>query len=208
MRLCNYGMEKNNIEKKEILAESPRRGYEIIRLTRLKYKKSLYSFLDIRLFQRGYDEEGDEKYYPTKKGIQFREDHFQQLIGKWTLVPSILFHPLILKKAWPSVERNEFDSAIFRAFKAVEVAVRKAANLPQECIGISLMRNAFDPKKGALSDKTLPKGEREALSHLFTGAIGLYKNPHSHRELELTFKDTFEMLLVASHLLYIIDRQK
>jgi hypothetical protein len=49
------------------------------------------------------------------------------------------------------------------------------------------------------------KGEREARAHLFAGAIGSYKNPHSHRSVDLKATDAVEMLLLASHLLRILD---
>jgi hypothetical protein len=68
------------------------------------------------------------------------------------------------------------------------------------------MRRAFDVDDGPLTDMTSPRAEREALAHLFSGAIGCYKNPHSHRDVELSFNEAFEMLLVASHLLQVLDR--
>jgi len=193
------------IEKKEIIAESQRRSYELVRLTRQKYKDNQYSFIDIRLFQRGYDDEGNEVYHPTKKGVQFREDLFQELIGKWTLVPSLLFHRLIYEKVWPLIEIRKFSSAVFEAFKIVEISVRNLCNLPADVIGTNLMRKAFDCQKGILTNMSLPIAEREALSHLFAGAIGLYKNSHSHREVEISFNQAFEMLLLASHLLNVLD---
>jgi len=198
--------KKRNIEREETIAESPRRSYEVIRLSRLKYVNNPYNFLDVRIFQRGYGEEGEEVYYPTKKGVQFKEDHFQELIGKWTLVPSLLFHHLIIEKAWPSITRNEFDTGVFLAFKAVEVRVREVCGYPSDLVGTTLMRKAFDPESGPLTNKSLPKAEREAISHLFSGAIGLYKNPHSHRDVIIEFSEAFEKLLLASHLLNTIDR--
>jgi len=197
------------IESQELLAETGRRGYEMIRLSRVKYEENPYTFIDLRIFQCGYefaDEKEFEVYHPTKKGVQLKEDQFQRLIGKWTLVPTLLFHPIIVKKAYPSLRREEFDTAVFRAFKAVEVQVRKLTKLPADVVGTPLMRKAFDPESGLLADKTVPKAEREALSHLFAGSIGCYKNPHSHRDVELTFNEAFEMLLVASHLLQVLDR--
>jgi len=197
------------IESQELLAETGRRGYEMIRLSRVKYEENPYTFIDLRIFQCGYefnDEKEVEVYHPTKKGVQLKEDQFQRLIGKWTLVPTLLFHPIIVKKAYPSLRREEFDTAVFRAFKAVEVQVRKLTKLPADVVGTPLMRKAFDPESGLLADKTVPKAEREALSHLFAGSIGCYKNPHSHRDVELTFNEAFEMLLVASHLLQVLDR--
>lgn len=198
---------KSKIQSQETLAEAPRRSYEVIRLSRVKYKENPYSFIDLRLFQVQQGEDGDI-LHPTTKGVQFKESDFQKLIGKWTLVPSLLFHRTVLKKAWPHVERSEFADAVFKAFKAVEIETRKAARYPAEVIGVKLMREAFDVEKGPLTDFTVPKAERQAQADLFSGTIGLYKNPHSHREVELEFNEAFEMLLLASHLLNIIDRRK
>lgn len=201
--------KKPEIELQEIIAETGRRNYEILRLTRVKYAENPYTFLDLRIFQRGWDPDSDkEVYYPTKKGIHVKEENFRRLIGKWTLVPSLLFHPLIIKKAFPALRREEFDTAVFSAFKAVEVRVRQLCGFSTDLVGIPLMRKAFDVVNGPLTDSGAPKAEREALSHLFSGAIGCYKNPHSHRDVELAFNEAFEMLLVASHLLQILDRRE
>ena len=201
--------DKPQIERQETLAETGRRSYEMLRLSRVKYTENPYTFIDVRLFQRGWDTDGEKEiYHPTKKGVQLKEDQFQRLIGKWTLVPSLLFHPLIIKRAYPALRREEFDTAVFRAFKSVEVRVREMSGLPPDLVGTSLMRKAFDVEDGPLTNMTSPRAEREALSHLFSGAIGCYKNPHSHRDVELTFNEAFQMLLLASHLLQVLERAK
>lgn len=195
------------IEKEAILAETCRRSYEILRLKRVKYIDNPYTFIDLRLFQRGSDADGEDTYYPTRKGIQIKEDQFQRLIGQWTLIPSLLFHPIIMKKSYPALEREEFDTAVFNAFKAVEIRVRTLSKLPADVVGIALVRRAFDSKTGLLTDMSVPVAEREGMAHLFAGAIGCYKNPTSHRDTTFTFSDTFEMLLIASHLLRTLDRK-
>jgi uncharacterized protein (TIGR02391 family) len=87
---------------------------------------------------------------------------------------------------WSALIRGDLDDAVFAAFKAVEVAVREAGGYEPSDIGVPLMRKAFDSKKGPLTDLSKPEGEREALGHLFAGAIGSYKNLHSHRTVNLT----------------------
>jgi len=53
---------------------------------------------------------------------------------------------------------------------------------------------------------SVPEGEREALAHLFSGAIGSYKNSHSHRDVALLDSgDASEMLMLASHLMRIAE---
>jgi hypothetical protein len=67
------------------------------------------------------------------------------------------------------------------------------------------MRKAFDPANGPLTDQTLPLAEREALAHLFASGIGLYKNPCSHRHVEMDYHEAFERLNLASHLMKQVD---
>jgi Protein of unknown function (Hypoth_ymh) len=72
-------------------------------------------------------------------------------------------------------------------------------------LGIDLMRKAFNPQNGPLSDPNAHLAEREALSHLFASAIGSYKKPHSHRNVTLEAGEAAEMIILASHLLNIVD---
>lgn len=73
-------------------------------------------------------------------------------------------------------------------------------------IGTDLMRAAFHPETGPLTDPTLPKGERKSLAHLFAGAIGSYKNPSSHRTVTIVDRvEAGEMLILSSHLLRIVE---
>ena len=77
--------------------------------------------------------------------------------------------------------RGEFDVAVFQAMKAVEVAVHNVSGL--DAIGVPLMRSAFAPNNGPLTDANADAGEGVARMELFAGAIGSYKNPQSHRDV-------------------------
>lgn len=122
--------------------------------------------------------------------------------------PKSLLHPSIREDVWLKLARGDYADAVFRAFRTVEEAVRGAGGYRSEDIGVPLMRKAFHTESGALTKPSDPFGEREALSSLFAGAIGSYKNPHSHRTVQMNDpSEAREAVMLASHLLKIVDER-
>lgn len=203
---------KNEIEAKieyqEVIGEANPGGYQPVRFTKIKYKESPTAHIDIRQFQRGYDEEGEDAFFPTKKGFRFPEREFRRVIKEYTLMPETYVHPLIVKKSFSLLNAGQFESAVLQAFKTIETTIREKTNATPEEYGIRLIRKAFHPESGPLTDSKLPKAEREAFCNYIAGAFGFYKNPCSHRDVELDFSSAFNRIVVASDLLKTIENAK
>jgi uncharacterized protein (TIGR02391 family) len=149
-----------------------------------------------------------ESVFITRRGRQIATPDDLKRYRQSGILPRQLLHPRIAQKVWPSFLRGDYDTAVFQAFKEVEVGVRNACDFADAELGVPLMRKAFKPETGPLTDKSALLDEQEALAHLFAGAIGSYKNPHSHRNVQIEAREAVEMIMLASHLLNIVDRRQ
>lgn len=115
--------------------------------------------------------------------------------------------PILTRKVKPTFIRGDSETAVFQAFKEVEIRVRTKCGLPNTVIGVNLMRDAFKPVGGILTDRSAEKSEQESTMALFTGAIGLFKNPTSHRHVDFTNPhEVVDLIGVANQLLRIVDQ--
>lgn len=112
-------------------------------------------------------------FVPGRRGRAALE-HPEQFTAhtKAAKFPRELLHPAIAERVWAALARGDYDVAVFYPFRAVEESVRKVGRYTDTDIGTELMRKAFDQSKGRLTKSTDPKPAREALAHLFAGAIG------------------------------------
>jgi len=148
----------------------------------------------------------DGWFFISRRGqkVQGRQD--LQAYRRSNILPKQSLHPIIAERVWPNFIRGEYDTSVFQAFKEVEVAVRIAGSFAKTDIGTDLMGKAFNINSGPLTDATLPEAERRAMLNLFVGAVGLFKNPSSHRHVTLTDPhEAAEIISFASLLMRIVD---
>jgi hypothetical protein len=122
-----------------------------------------------------------------------------------------MFHPSLPDAAWNSFRSGDYDTAVFEAFKAVEIAVRKKGlgknGIVQGDYGVALMRKAFDPRSGPLTDMSAqPPSRKERRCELFTGAFGELRNPKAHGDPTITDPlVAVEEMMTAGTLQRIVD---
>lgn len=199
---------QSKIETQKLIDEIDKGSYHSIRISRVKYKNNLTKYIDIRQYQRGYNDEGEGEYFPTKVGFHIQEIKFRELIKNYEIVPQDYIHPLIIERCFNLMKSSEYESAVFQSFKLIEINIRKRVGAESDELGVKLIRKAFNPKNGVLTDFEATMSEREALSNYISGAFGFYKNPCSHRQVKINFQSAFDKLLVASDILKIIDNAK
>ena len=145
------------------------------------------------------------RYFVTRRGQKIETPEALEAYRKANLLPKAQLHPVIAQKVWSIFLQGDYDTAVFQAFKQVEVAVREAGGYTKKDYGVVLMGKAFNEKNGNLTDQDQHPDEKKARKLLFLGAIGAYKNPSSHRDVEITAEEAAEVIIFASHLLGIVD---
>jgi uncharacterized protein (TIGR02391 family) len=159
-------------------------------------------------------EQSADWYFISRRGKRLNTLEEFDAYRKANLFPKGQLHPLMSAKVYPAFLRGEYDTAVFQAYREIEVAVRSVGKFSDDLVGTTLMREAFRPANpnkptvvpGKLTDTELPSAEQEAMMNLFAGAIGLYKNPQSHRNVPTEAIDAAEVIGFASHLLRVIDK--
>ncbi|MCX6755176.1 MAG: TIGR02391 family protein [Candidatus Nomurabacteria bacterium] len=143
--------------------------------------------------------------FVTRKGKKILQQKDFSAYQKGSLLPSSGLDPVLVEKVKPTFIRGDYETAVFQAFREVEVRVRLKAGLAETDIGIELMSKAFKANTGLLTDKVAPVPEQLAKHNLFSGAIGFLKNPTSHRVVSYNDpNEVADLIRFANQLLRLI----
>jgi uncharacterized protein (TIGR02391 family) len=146
-------------------------------------------------------------YFVTRRGRKICESGDFKQYKTLKALPKELLDTVLASKVIPPLMRGDYDSAIFEAFKEVEIRVRSLSKLSNLDLGVKLMRKAFHPENGPLTDMTQLESERQGISDLFSGAIASFKNPSSHRDINFDdAEEVIKLILLADHLIRVSER--
>jgi uncharacterized protein (TIGR02391 family) len=158
------------------------------------------------LVARDSSQSSTDAYRVTRLG----EDTLRYGVDKLTAAErlGVALHQRIAQRVESQFLLGEYDLAVFAAMREVEIRVRDLAGASDGLLGTKLMQWAFAPAApGPLTDPKAEGAEQEAAMNLFKGAIGLFKNPASHRAV--SYEDPVlasEVILLADLLLRLLDR--
>lgn len=144
----------------------------------------------------------------TDKGLAIAEQDVTDIKLPSVDIEKVLSRADLLNRVRGDYIGGDYDSAIFKAFKQVEEAVRAKAKQAPGVVGHNLMAAAFAPNGGVLkSPEAQTPDEERALFFLFAGASGWFRNPTAHRTVG--YQDPHEaaqILALANLLLDMLDK--
>jgi uncharacterized protein (TIGR02391 family) len=121
-------------------------------------------------------------------------------------LPEYLLHPRIRDVSLQIFMIGKFEASVFEAFKEIEIVIRDTCGYNAEQHGAPMVVKAFHNETGPLRLDSEVSSERQAMQNFMSGAIGLFKNPRSHRNTDLDDPiEAAELLIIASHIMRIVE---
>ncbi len=113
------------------------------------------------------------------------DDVLRRIAAGEMLGPAL--HPRIAQEVRDAWNGGDFETAIFKAAREVEIAVGERLLPPEpgakKPYGVDVINAAFGKGK-PLADPAQDPGEQEGSRALFAGFVATFKNPGSHRHFE------------------------
>jgi hypothetical protein len=107
-----------------------------------------WAWLESNSFICRHPEQDNGWFLLTPRGDAFRDhQNIRQFISNEQL-PEPFLHTEMIVNVRPLFLQSRFETAVFEAFKSLEVAIRTAAKLGHDLVGVQLASRAFNPEDG------------------------------------------------------------
>jgi uncharacterized protein (TIGR02391 family) len=147
----------------------------------------------------------DSAIFITRRGLHALNEGVRLMRAEERL--DVDLHPLIASRVRSQFLLGEYELAALAAFREVEERVRALGGYTDADFGVDMIKRAFSPQGGPLRDPEAAPGEQASMLALFSGAYGVFRNPLSHRTVDLgDVTMASEVVLLADLLLRLLDR--
>jgi hypothetical protein len=72
------------VESDQLLGEVRLNSSRAARLRLITYTGIPFAYVDLRMFWRGYDDEGEEVFHPSRTGVHLKIEDFNKLVRRLT----------------------------------------------------------------------------------------------------------------------------
>jgi uncharacterized protein (TIGR02391 family) len=204
-----YGKMKGHSRGIDSIVNSWMNKYYGIKMSREEIQLTMEAIQELKisgLIVKDATQASDVFQLLTAKGKEIVEKQRDPEIYDLQL-EQIIKNDRLLSKCLSNFNDDDFETAIFSAYKLVEEEVREKAMLGADDYGVVLMTKALHPDNGKLKIPTCHLSqEQEGVYNLFKGSIAFFKNPSSHRTVNYDDRMiTMEIITLAELLLQILS---
>lgn len=123
-------------------------------------------------------------------------------------------HPCIINVVYKLFAEGFYSAAAEKAVKEIETRLKKKFSELKP--GVPVPSKVVDIINSLLSDKGIfqyidcsnnsGKDFRRGIKLLFEGTIAAYRNPAAHANIECSKRESMEQIMLASQLIYVLDK--
>lgn len=113
------------------------------------------------------------------------------------------YHPKISERVFPPLKRQEFDSAVRRAFAVLKSELVEKFQVPSDIDGESLFNACFG--RGGTALEFLGESESLALRNYLSGLSILYRNHFAHNDLDGEWTEAAAVIIGINSILLRLE---
>jgi uncharacterized protein (TIGR02391 family) len=142
-------------------------------------------------------------YFLTRRAQSLKDELDLESYAKAVRFPRDLLHPDIVRAAEPEFMQGDYETAVLKGFKEVEVTLRDRTGIQSTRVNAEKLVTAAAQK--GLFDESIPDEEdRAKLCTYYVAAMAFFRNSTAHTRVDLSMEQAVEALSIASYLRRLI----
>jgi uncharacterized protein (TIGR02391 family) len=148
--------------------------------------------------------QGGEAFFVTARAWELETPADLDSYLRADQLPRALLHPDVLQAALPDFLEGDYDTAVLKAFREIEVRLRDFTGCADPNVKINdLVQSSF--RKGGLPRIPQDVEEQKDLRMLINEAMKWFRNPTVHNSVTMPLEEAVEAIALASYLRRLVD---